>query len=37
MNSRQEFLSVKQLEQRLKVKNVVIGRFGIFCDKEEKI
>lgn len=36
MNPEQEFLSVKQLEKRLKVKNVVIARFGIFYDKEEK-
>jgi len=34
MNSQQEFLSARQLEQRLNVKNVVIGRFGIFYDKE---
>jgi hypothetical protein len=36
MNPQQEFLSAKQLEQRLKIKNVVIGKFGIFYDKEVK-
>jgi len=36
MNSQQEFLSARQLEQRLNVKNVVIGRFGIFYDREVK-
>lgn len=34
MNPSQEFLSARQLEQRLNVKNVVIGRFGIFYEKE---